>query len=816
MISKIKDKIQGKNRDNKGAALVMVIVAIAFIGMLVAMVLYMAYCNYLMKNNDKVAKNNFYSAEYALDIINAGLQHDVSEAMSKAYVETMANSEGMSADETSDVFNTAFSANMKAKIQDGTNKWDLSYLEGFWTDAGLTVASNAGDQGAYLRAVNGNNSLVENGTSYMTLANLQVVYTDEKGFVSIITTDIRLKTPSLNFAETATKMNIENFSLIANNSLINHNGNNDSVGTSGFTGTKGSDATVTGNVFGGYEGVVIGDQARLTFEKKGSDPATTTYDLIADSLEIENTLDATKGLYVDEAFVTNVGNISVTTGRIDMDGKTYVGDDLDIAGSRSDITLSGVYNGYGNNLGISEGSSSILINGAQTDLDFSGLKELVLSGHAYVGAKRYDADNDRLAYVYSVSSNTVSPDDITSDSIDDMDQYEKKLAASGGYKDPQNAIPRNINDVMMGESISVKANQLLYMVPVECIGFKANSDVQVVAKNPMTYDEFTMLNETQDKIGEDGKPVYVAGSTTEIVQENKYDVVRLGNLWSKLGGVAYTSSYKAVYRRVNGTVLVYLYLDFGSSNSMANEFYKAYYDYDKEGIEEYIKSYVDTMEWSTELQSNGGAKLSLGGNAFMLNRADEVQFLDDSMNDPDKFMNMATAQETHSKTYEALMHTLKSDYAAMTSVQQIMEIFDQLVDTNKLYEFDGLEFKDSTGTVFAKFSKSDVVYPDDCQTGTSLIVAKGDVYVEDNYEGLIFAGGNIYICDGCSKIDYNPALVIQAMRAEYSDVSGKKYAYEVFGASGKLSYGITSGVASTSNDTIDLGDLITYENWKKE
>ena len=81
-------------KNNRGAAMIMVIVSIAFIGMLVAMIVYMAYCNYLMKGTDRNAKNNFYSAEKALDVINAGLQQDVSDSMAEAYVYAMKFSEG--------------------------------------------------------------------------------------------------------------------------------------------------------------------------------------------------------------------------------------------------------------------------------------------------------------------------------------------------------------------------------------------------------------------------------------------------------------------------------------------------------------------------------------------------------------------------------------------------------------------------------------------------------------------------------------------------------------------------------------------------
>ena len=92
MISKFNDKLKKIAENNRGAAIITVIVAIAFIGMLVAMLVYMAYYNYLMKHIDKANKDNFYTAEYALDVLNAGLQKDISESMSEAYVKAMKES----------------------------------------------------------------------------------------------------------------------------------------------------------------------------------------------------------------------------------------------------------------------------------------------------------------------------------------------------------------------------------------------------------------------------------------------------------------------------------------------------------------------------------------------------------------------------------------------------------------------------------------------------------------------------------------------------------------------------------------------------
>ncbi len=820
MISKLWKEMQNKKKDNRGAALVMVIIAIAFIGMLVGMILYMAYCNYLMKANDTQAKDNFYSAEYALDVIHAGLQMDISEAMSEAYVEATKDSVGKESAAVELDFQQEFVKNMQDKLQykDGAavdpNKWNIEHLKSFWTKNGMTPASIAGEQGPYLEAEGGDNKMtIADGNAYLTLSNLKIVYTDPKGFVSIITTDLRVKVPTVGFAQSATKMSIENFSLIANNALINDN-NNNTAGPSGAT-ANGSDVRVSGNVFGGYDGVYVANQKSLRFVTNTADRVAggnTSYRLIANSLNVSNARDTGRGLSVEDTFSTYVKDINLQSGRLELDGDSYVGNDLDIGGKRSVVSVSGKYYGYGNTMGDADNSSSILINGGNTTLDFSGLESMTLSGHAYVGASKYDADVDRLAY----ATEAESTEDVTSDKIVDETAYNKRLDDENAtYKDTETSIPRNGSDLMMGESISIKANQLLYMVPAECVGYKVSTGEQVVAKNPMTYEEYQMLTETEvEKTDAAGNVVTDAAG--EPVKEMVYDPVRLSVLWNKLGGIAYTNDYKAVYRRVNGTVLVYLYLDFGSSETMANEFYKAYYNYDPEGINHYVSSYISDMQWSSSLRE---ANLSLAGNAFYMNSSDEVVFVEDDLEDPVKLGNMLVNQAAYTNTHEALMHSLSPNYDEMTGEQMSEQIFDSLVDEAKFEDMHGLELKIASGTdtIEARISKESITYPSSsCPAETKLIVAKDDIFITDDFEGLAIAGGNIYICSGCAVIDYKPQDVLQAMRATATTAAGETfYAYNIFGASGAITYGV-DGSEEVKDEKVELQDLIVYQNWKKE
>lgn len=81
-----------KNRcklNNKGSAIVMVIVVIAFITILTTTLLYISGMNYYMKMTDLKTKQSFYEAETALEEIKAALAVEVALASDEAYEEIM-------------------------------------------------------------------------------------------------------------------------------------------------------------------------------------------------------------------------------------------------------------------------------------------------------------------------------------------------------------------------------------------------------------------------------------------------------------------------------------------------------------------------------------------------------------------------------------------------------------------------------------------------------------------------------------------------------------------------------------------------------
>ena len=790
MIGYGKNGIKNRKKDNRGAAMIMVIVSIAFIGMLVAMIVYMAYCNYLMKGTDRGSKNNFYTAESVLDAINAGLQQNVSDSMAEAYVNTMQNAKGVSAETMSSNFQTDFfkrlEKNLNVTGSELTNKkYDLALLQSYVTQNGITPASAAGEEGAYVGlSVENGNKFVQKGTSYATLENLKVTYTDDKGYVSIIETDIRIKVPDLNYASSSSRLEIEDYSIIANERLINDGNVNSGVSgkNSGSTNT-----TVTGNVFGGNDGIYVANSTAISFVRNPSDKKTSFY-LIAGTMNINNS--NSTGISVDNAHETYLDGINVTSGKLDLNGNTYVADDLTIDGRDNTIKLGGTYRGYGDSLSGAGDSSSILINGADTKLDFSKLTELLLSGHAYVGTTHYDADADR---------NKAAGETADSDYIENVKEYETALKENTSYKETEDTVKKNTGDILLGESVSVKANQLIYMIPAECMGYVAGTGEQVCAKNPMSYEEYRKLTET-----------YVEDENHKPTDQLYYEVVNLDKLWAKLGN-SYTNNYKAVFRRVNGSVLVYFYLDFGSNEIAANDFFKAYYEYDKDGLSNYIKSYVSSLAWNSALNSNNNQNLTIAGNSFYLTTSGDVVLQEDTLNSDDsKVENSIKNADLYRDAYTSLLHMLKPKIVDTTTMQQSQTIFENLVDVDKVKnKIKTQDFASEDNTVKAAVSTGDYTYNGD--TTLKLIIALGNVYLRNNFDGLVIAGGDVYIGPDCKSITYNETEVLKALCTKCA--SGY-YAYEALGDSGALSYAETNEVAG--NEYIDLGSLIVYQNWKKE
>lgn len=80
-----KSKVRLKKLNNKGSALVVVVIVIAFITILATLILYLSVMNYHMKGNDYRTKVSFYGAEVPLEEMRLQFAVDLSFASERAY-----------------------------------------------------------------------------------------------------------------------------------------------------------------------------------------------------------------------------------------------------------------------------------------------------------------------------------------------------------------------------------------------------------------------------------------------------------------------------------------------------------------------------------------------------------------------------------------------------------------------------------------------------------------------------------------------------------------------------------------------------------
>ncbi|MCM1160017.1 MAG: hypothetical protein NC412_02230 [Roseburia sp.] len=833
-ISGVLEAIRKKRYQNEGSSLIMVIIMVSFVGVLVSISVYASYYNFYMKYNDRSAKNSFYTVETALDEINVGLQREISLSMAECYT-AVSRQSNLSVQQKEDEFKTSFYKSLWEKLRykqpgsSGTNsqlyrvdKLTL-YLDKTRYDSSkdvgaLVLTKQDGSDPDLIPALNtriGNTEVAYqpgNG-DMLILKNVSLQYRDLRGYVSMLTTDIVIKIPTVSFVSTKQMPDIENYCLIANELLEVKNGN--------------TQTTINGSVYGGGKiGTIIDNRRSL---RVGDETTGQERKYIAKQVTVGKdgagsgltTLPGTQ-LWTEAIDVFSANNVS-------LQDKTYVKDDLTIEGRNSRITLGGEYYGYGSGSVQAEDSSSILINGANTTLDMSQLNNLMLMGHAFVGARHYDA-------------NVASGSD-----------YVDTINPSPDPSDPY----LNSSDFMLGQSVAVKGDQMMYMVPEECMGYEGN--VQVLPKNPMTIAEHTMLTTTVQTDASGATITDAAGNALL-----KYSVVRLDKVFEKLGKSvnAYGASYRPVYRRVDGTVMVYYYLYF-NSESMANEFFSDYYAADKEALDAYIKKYVAEFSWNEALGTRNASgvvnsPLHIAGNLVYFDNngtGNAVLKRDTKTEDLNNIASLNSSidviKDSHQALFAKLLLNIENvasseltnpvDGSLRTAYENIVlgddafgddvasgtEQFGDIVPAGTTMictnSGTGVDPADEVNAMIVNnYNGSPFEITDSNADKLYFVVASGDVRVTAReFKGVILARGTITVEPSCDSFIAVPDKVKAAMSCrDQNDLVNGHFAADILidGAS-YLNYTAANDTNTTPSNEygyMELADLIYYENWNKK
>ena len=824
-----------QKKQNQGFSLITVIVAVAFIGILGLMVLYLALNNFQMKISGQKGTDSFYTAEQALEEIRAGLQKDVGDAMSQAYIHVMENY-NTSTEENNQVldqirqedFRENYLVQLVAILQEKDAKdlsyetvtsagqqYSLSHLASY-LDLGVTDAAG-NDTGASLFVVNPENKqavLQAGADDGVLLKNIKVIYENPQGLASIIVTDIRLTVPEIQFPTPSTLPDLMNMIVVADGGIV-------------CEGKTGAASVINGSI---YAGTISTD----TEDGLKGQPETSIW------LRDNATLNITAGDKVvteseirlgNSADFSTAGGVNLWTGgirlasaNVSLLGKTYVADDLTVEkGSQSHVTIQGEYYGYGHpqtaladtcwnknayeNRSQADLSSAIVINGRNTTMDLSGVQKILLAGRSYV-------------------------------------------ATSGvsGSSTAANA------DVLTGDSISVKGSQLAYLLPSHLIRTKNGSQVT----NPMSYTTYLES---------------VLGQTTAGSTDTTKDLVDWNTgtaAWGRKSladiGVDTDNPVQTVFYNDNSSTdggYVYFYLNFRDEEK-ASAFMQLYYSGSgKSAMDSYLSFYFGGDSGVQMKNANSYLRYVTNGNVLTYDGAKKSGKLQDATDTTlseklqQEEINLQNSWYALNRKMITSVDLLNQSVADETTGEVHNEtdssrsVFDNMVNESAMVQFlqkqDSLKLQytftasDADGgltAIMVHNGKSSTVTTAAGQTQTvdgtnatlhitqdmadklRLVVCTGDVQIDENveFQGIIMAKGKITLQPG-AQLESSPlqaAKVFQSVVGT-SQVSPKSFFWEgdkyVLGNSSNIITGDDSGRIS---DTFHLADYVEYENWRKE
>ncbi|MCR5205804.1 MAG: hypothetical protein K6E47_12175 [Lachnospiraceae bacterium] len=477
-------------KDNKGATMILVIVAMFFIGLIASIVLTITVGNAKNTKTTMDSSENFYSSEGVLDDLKMYLKKLAVTSATNAYADTLENIGDPSLSVSS--IDAEFKANFRTQLE----KVLMNTLNGGHP---LGAAQNLSED--FIRAnivfdrpgdisISYGNLETDINNNYV-LKNVVIKFIDENGFETYLTTDITFKAtmPATGWKDTSTTFNlpIDHFIMISGNDI--NPGNNNLYGSfvgniyakNNFNIKTNTDEALT--IYSSL--VIVGknvnvDKGKLVLSPIGkSIPSTiSTYNscgLLYDASQVVKDADGkkTSPLPANEEFWCDslklgdaevVMNTDQDSENSDVSVEINLRKNLELNGNTAKFTANG-----GKIFGYSKGtesyltdivdyssgmavttvaepvSSAIILNGLKAKLDLRNLKELDLAGTAYTA-------------------------------LSDI---------NGVYDSYRNSSQENVPGITyftQGESISYRPLQALYLVPGEYI--------KNVGHNPMKESEF--------------------------------------------------------------------------------------------------------------------------------------------------------------------------------------------------------------------------------------------------------------------------------------------------------------------------------------
>ncbi len=454
--------MQNRTFDNRGSTLITVIVAIAFVTILVSIILGTTVVNVRMKGIDRRTKDDFYYAERSLNDIYTGLGQEIAVKAANQYdkvfkkVGTKEGAGGVVDFNLAETAEKQFRKEFMSDVYTWAAGLNSTSLEGYIQDnsKGHVIWNTASPAVPVVYQKKDGSSASSPEDAYrVVLKDVKVYFEDTSHFRSIISTDIVITTPTVDFL--GSNADVSDYGLIANEGLY-------------IEGT----ANITGNVYAGvhedYRESSDKDFRERTDEyskspvygginiKGGKATFDGNYIISKGDVNLAGTKPQIKVYSTSVGADGNLSNFWYTSMRtisgatndpltdpvpstwptIDINANVFALNDLTLNADNTSAVIKGNYYGY-NEGGLSNilgrkdkrddaANSAIIVNGSKAYLDMKDINNFVLMGKAYI--------------------------DFTSDT-----ETNAAAMVSGSL---EQVVPT-------AESVALKTNQQLYLVPTD-------------------------------------------------------------------------------------------------------------------------------------------------------------------------------------------------------------------------------------------------------------------------------------------------------------------------------------------------------------
>lgn len=373
----------------------------------------------------------------------------------------------------------------------------------------------------------------------------------------------------------------------------------------------------------------------------------------------------------------------------------------------------------------------------------------------------------------------------------------------------------------MGNAVASKAEQLAYLVPIECIGYDVTKQETVVGRNPVNVKD----SEYQKFLGNMEK------------NPQQYKEVNLSlidkNLKKPLS--SYGATYEKVYFKPDSeNVWVYYYLKF-SSTLEAGRFFEDYYTANSQELNRYIENYIRVFDAGNQEELTW----NLMGNAVARDRDGKFALVKASVGeDVDTVVTLNKKYAELNNQFTGLCKKLTINYGDLTGKERRAGVYYNTINTEYIQKCKTTEgifttkyvvFENQTaGTYVLLILKSDGDAEDKVNNLDEVISAVGLQAEKDkihlvvseqnlNVQNLDFKG--TIIVDGVLTVDKNNADISvlknmdNVLLSTYTAQNGK-----VVKALSLFREGKDSEIAegSEQEERITMESLVLYENWTKK